>query len=96
LLSGKQDSIPVVLMDPTDGPYDRESIAIMIYLADKYDVNHKISASNESEKYQQLQWMLFQASGQGCVCLVASDYYLYFDSSQSVLWTKRVVPTLPS
>jgi glutathione S-transferase len=68
----------------------------MIYLADKYDVNHKISAANEDEKYQQLQWLLFQASGQGCVCLVTSDYDLYIESNQSVLWTKRVVPTCPS
>jgi glutathione S-transferase len=68
----------------------------MIYLADKYDVNHKISVANEDEKYQQLQWLLFQASGQGCVFLITSDYDLYIDSNQSVLWTKRVVSKFPS
>jgi len=42
-----------------------ESAAILVYLADKYDPEHKISVSDSGEKYQQLQWLLFQASGQG-------------------------------
>lgn len=42
-----------------------ESNAIMVYLADKYDTDHKISVSDAGEKAQQLQWLFFQASGQG-------------------------------
>ena len=46
----------------------RESVAIILYLVDKYDPEHKLSVSEASdEKYQQLQWLLFQASGQGLV-----------------------------
>ena len=37
----------------------------MVYLVDKYDRQHKISASTEDDKYHQLQWLYFQASGQG-------------------------------
>ena len=43
----------------------RESDAILIYLAEKYDPEHKISASTETDKFKQLQWLFFQASGQG-------------------------------
>ncbi len=43
----------------------RESNAIMIYLVDKYDPEHKISAAETNDKYHQLQWLFFQASGQG-------------------------------
>ncbi|TFY68543.1 hypothetical protein EVJ58_g946 [Rhodofomes roseus] len=42
-----------------------ESNAIMTYLVEKYDTEHKISASNLDDKMQQLQWLFFQASGQG-------------------------------
>ncbi|KZT69089.1 glutathione S-transferase [Daedalea quercina L-15889] len=42
-----------------------ESNAIMTYLVEKYDSEHKISVSNFEEKIQQLQWLFFQASGQG-------------------------------
>ncbi|CCM07089.1 uncharacterized protein FIBRA_09415 [Fibroporia radiculosa] len=42
-----------------------ESNAIMIYLVEKYDKEHKISVSDPSEKMYQLQWLFFQASGQG-------------------------------
>ena len=43
----------------------RESAAIIAYLVDKYDLEHKISVSDANEKYHQLQWLFFQASGQG-------------------------------
>ncbi len=43
----------------------RESNAILQYLVDKYDPEHKISVSDTDEKYTQLQWLYFQASGQG-------------------------------
>lgn len=42
----------------------RESCAILAYLVDKYDTEHKISASTEADKAKQLQWLFFQASGQ--------------------------------
>jgi len=42
-----------------------ESVAILVYLTDKYDREHKISVPESEEKYHQLQWLLFQASGQG-------------------------------
>lgn len=45
----------------------RESGAIIVYLVDKYDPEHKVSAATENEKYEQLQWLMFQASGQGWV-----------------------------
>ncbi|KIP08814.1 hypothetical protein PHLGIDRAFT_23327 [Phlebiopsis gigantea 11061_1 CR5-6] len=41
-----------------------ESNAIIQYLAEKYDTDHRISATGD-EKYHQLQWLFFQASGQG-------------------------------
>ena len=34
-------------------------------MVDKYDTDHKISAATEADKYKQLQWLFFQASGQG-------------------------------
>ena len=43
----------------------RESDAILTYIVDKYDPEHKISAATEEDKYRQLQWLFFQASGQG-------------------------------
>ena len=42
----------------------RESNAILQYLVDKYDKDHKISATGD-ERYHELQWLYFQASGQG-------------------------------
>lgn len=37
----------------------------MLYLVEHYDPEHKISVTDAAEKYQQLQWLFFQASGQG-------------------------------
>ncbi|EPT00881.1 glutathione S-transferase C-terminal-like protein [Fomitopsis schrenkii] len=42
-----------------------ESNAILQYLVEKYDTEHNISVSNFEEKFQQLQWLFFQSSGQG-------------------------------
>ena len=39
----------------------------MLYLVGKYDTEHKVSVADANEKFQQLQWLFFQASGQGCV-----------------------------
>ena len=41
-----------------------ESSAIVLYLVDKYDPEHKLSVMDEKEKYQLIQWLFFQASGQ--------------------------------
>ncbi|RPD77240.1 glutathione S-transferase C-terminal-like protein [Lentinus tigrinus ALCF2SS1-7] len=42
-----------------------ESNAIILYLVDKYDKEAKISVTDEKDKYTLLQWLFFQASGQG-------------------------------
>ncbi|KAH9943930.1 glutathione S-transferase [Amylocystis lapponica] len=42
--------------------------AIIVYLVEKYDLEHKVSAATPEDKILQLQWLFFQASGQGCVC----------------------------
>ncbi|KDQ49758.1 hypothetical protein JAAARDRAFT_42596 [Jaapia argillacea MUCL 33604] len=42
-----------------------ESNAILTYLAETYDKEEKVSFSTGLEKYEQLQWLFFQASGQG-------------------------------
>ncbi|EKM48581.1 uncharacterized protein PHACADRAFT_108699, partial [Phanerochaete carnosa HHB-10118-sp] len=43
-----------------------ESNAIIQYIIDKYDKEHKLSiAPGTDEYYTQLQWLYFQASGQG-------------------------------
>ncbi|EIW62683.1 glutathione S-transferase C-terminal-like protein [Trametes versicolor FP-101664 SS1] len=46
-----------------------ESNAILLYLVNCYDPKHKISVVDEKDRYTLLQWLFFQASGQGCVCL---------------------------
>ncbi|EKM53808.1 uncharacterized protein PHACADRAFT_211450 [Phanerochaete carnosa HHB-10118-sp] len=42
-----------------------ESDAILLYLVERYDPEHKISVADAGEKFHQLQWLFFQASGQG-------------------------------
>ncbi|OSD00751.1 glutathione transferase Ure2p class [Trametes coccinea BRFM310] len=42
-----------------------ESDAILLYLVEKYDPEGKISVTDFQEKMQLLQWLFFQASGQG-------------------------------
>ena len=44
-----------------------ESDAIMLYLVDKYDTEKKLTVSDEKDRFAMLQWLFFQASGQGCV-----------------------------
>jgi len=54
------------LVDHKNGDFTLwESCAILLYLVDKYDPEHKLSVSSESDKYIQTQWLFFQASGQG-------------------------------
>ncbi|KAI0782721.1 glutathione S-transferase C-terminal-like protein [Abortiporus biennis] len=42
-----------------------ESNAILLYLVDKYDTEKRITVPDGDEKFQLLQWLFFQASGQG-------------------------------
>ncbi|EKM53777.1 uncharacterized protein PHACADRAFT_260287 [Phanerochaete carnosa HHB-10118-sp] len=42
-----------------------ESDAIIEYIVQKYDTEKKISAATEEDRFRQLQWLFFQASGQG-------------------------------
>ncbi|KAK7683194.1 hypothetical protein QCA50_013867 [Cerrena zonata] len=41
-----------------------ESDAILLYVVDKYDTEKKLSVTDEKERYQLIQWLFFQASGQ--------------------------------
>ncbi|KAJ6007870.1 glutathione S-transferase [Penicillium herquei] len=53
------------IIDPNTGLTLWESGAIVQYLIDTYDKDHKISYDSSPEKYQLVQWSYFQASGQG-------------------------------
>ncbi|EPQ54236.1 glutathione S-transferase [Gloeophyllum trabeum ATCC 11539] len=54
------------LVDHTNGDFTLwESCAILQYLVDKHDKEGKFALNNDNDKYTQLQWLLFQASGQG-------------------------------
>lgn len=44
-----------------------ESGAILLYLAERYDLDHDISAEGFEARSRQQQWLFFQASGQGWV-----------------------------
>ncbi|CCM00296.1 uncharacterized protein FIBRA_02326 [Fibroporia radiculosa] len=54
-----------------------ESNAILTYLVEKYDTTHKISMADAGEKVAQLQWLFFQASGQGPYFGQAGWFLLY-------------------
>ena len=49
-----------------------ESDAILLYLADKYDTEKKLTVTDDKEKYTLIQWLFFQASGQGYVSFIPS------------------------
>jgi glutathione S-transferase len=56
------------IIDTTEGKPVRvfESGAILLYLADKYDKNHKISYPHGTrEYYETLEWLFFQNAGVG-------------------------------
>ena len=55
-----------------------ESGAIFLYLVDKYDTEKRLTVTDEKERYSLIQWLFFQASGQG----YASEVY---DRSSMVL-----------
>ncbi|KAH9884401.1 glutathione S-transferase C-terminal-like protein [Cubamyces lactineus] len=43
----------------------RESDAILLYLVERYDPEHKLSVAEGDDKFTLIQWLFFQASGQG-------------------------------
>ena len=51
-----------------------ESSAILLYLVDKYDTEKKLTVTDEKERYSMIQWLFFQASGQGCVLFLPSTH----------------------
>ncbi|KAI0659291.1 glutathione S-transferase C-terminal-like protein [Cubamyces menziesii] len=54
------------LVDHSNGDFTIwESDAIILYLIEKYDPEHKLSVSDANEKFTLIQWLFFQASGQG-------------------------------
>ncbi|RPD81647.1 glutathione S-transferase C-terminal-like protein [Lentinus tigrinus ALCF2SS1-7] len=54
------------LIDHRNGDFTVwESGAIILYLVDKYDTEKRISVADEKERYHLIQWLFFQASGQG-------------------------------
>ncbi|KAI0659290.1 glutathione S-transferase C-terminal-like protein [Cubamyces menziesii] len=54
------------LVDHSNGDFTIwESNAILLYLAEKYDKEHKLCVEDSNEKYKLIQWLFFQASGQG-------------------------------
>ena len=58
------------LVDHQNGDYTIwESGAILLYLADKYDAEKRLSVTDEKSRYSLIQWLFFQASGQACVPL---------------------------
>ena len=75
---------------------DRESNAIIAYLIDKYDADHKASVDDENEKYLQVQWLFFQ-SGQGCVLQVHIFSLLNRtdEAQKALLRPSGLVPFLP-
>ncbi|EIW59515.1 thioredoxin-like protein [Trametes versicolor FP-101664 SS1] len=68
--------IPTLIDHKNDDFVIWESGAIITYLAEKYDPEGKISATSFEGKIQQLQWLMFQASGQGFVAFpIRSEPY---------------------
>ncbi|EED79275.1 predicted protein [Postia placenta Mad-698-R] len=57
--------IPTIIDHKNDDFVLWESNAILLYLVEKYDTDHKISVTDGNDKFTQLQWLYFQASGQG-------------------------------
>lgn len=76
--------IPTIIDHANDDFVVWESNAILIYLVEKYDKQRKISAVKEGDKWHQLQWLLFQGSGQGA-------YY-----GQAVWFSRRHHEKIPS
>ncbi|KAI0081359.1 glutathione S-transferase C-terminal-like protein [Panus rudis PR-1116 ss-1] len=54
-----------------------ESNAILLYLVDKYDTEKKFTVTEEGDKYHLIQWLFFQASGQGSYYGQAFHFMMY-------------------
>ncbi|KAI0768781.1 glutathione S-transferase C-terminal-like protein [Trametes elegans] len=57
--------IPTLVDHQNDDFVIWESNAILVYLLEKYDEENKLGVANDNDKYTLLQWLFFQASGQG-------------------------------
>ncbi|KAJ3474541.1 hypothetical protein NLI96_g12403 [Meripilus lineatus] len=57
--------LPVLIDHANNGFTIWESNAILLYLVGKYDKQNKFSVAEENDKYSMIQWLFFQASGQG-------------------------------
>ncbi|KAI0793550.1 glutathione S-transferase C-terminal-like protein [Fomes fomentarius] len=42
-----------------------ESCAILLYLVERYDKEKRLTVTDEKDRYSLIQWLFFQASGQG-------------------------------
>ncbi|KZT19595.1 glutathione S-transferase, partial [Neolentinus lepideus HHB14362 ss-1] len=57
--------IPAIIDHSNDDFVLWESDAILLYVVNKYDKEGKFSFSDPNDYYRQVQWLFFQASGQG-------------------------------
>ncbi|KAK4705765.1 glutathione S-transferase, partial [Phenoliferia sp. Uapishka_3] len=66
------------LVDHSDNDFAVwESDAILVYLVEKYDTKNLISFAGAKEKTQTLQWLFFQASGQGAYFGQAAHFKMF-------------------
>ncbi|KAK7691902.1 hypothetical protein QCA50_005307 [Cerrena zonata] len=54
-----------IYLDFKSGDLKKESDAIILYIVDKYDTEKKLTVTDADERYRLIQWLFFQASGQG-------------------------------
>ena len=56
------------LIDHQNGDFTIwESDAILFYLVERYDKEKRLTVTDEKERFQLMQWLFFQASGQAYV-----------------------------
>ena len=56
------------LVDHQNGDFTIwESDAILFYLVERYDKEKQFTVTDEKERFELMQWLFFQASGQGGV-----------------------------
>lgn len=56
----------------------------MLYLVEKYDTAHRISAVTADERAHQLQWLFFQASGQGSAAILIASLSALADALRTL------------
>ena len=71
-----------------------ESSAILLYLVDKYDTEKKLTVTDDNERYSMIQWLFFQASGQGYdlllpIALRSGSFALYSPYFGQAFWYMR-------